>query len=194
LREDGLLIVGDHVLPRITPNIGLYPDARPNPLRDYLWALDRVKSLPVRLALPGHGLPFAALAERAEAIHQHHAERSATLLALLAEHADGADGATLARALFGARLRTVEDHRFALAETLAHLEYLRYAGKASRERRTLAARDTAPTAETSTSVGPEGPTEHERIIYRVARAGDAVELPDGDPFAQMSAPTPLPLD
>ncbi len=168
LREDGLLIVGDHVLPSITPNIGLYPNARPNPLRDYLWALERVKELPVRLALPGHGLPFAGLAERAEAIRLHHAERGATLLALLAEHADGADGATLARALFGARLRTIEDHRFALAETLAHLEYLRYDGKVSREHRLVGASDAAPADGHSDGETPPQPVGHARIIYRIA--------------------------
>ncbi|HUY77731.1 MAG TPA: MBL fold metallo-hydrolase [Ktedonobacterales bacterium] len=199
LRADGLLIVGDHVLPSITPNIGLYPNARVNPLRDYLWALERVKALPVRLALPGHGLPFAALAERAEAIRLHHAERSATLLALLAAHSDGADGATLARALFGARLRTVEDHRFALAETLAHLEYLRYDGKVCRERRSELGPDDTSTAGNA-DVATDGSASkrqagHERIIYRVAEAGDPIaDERDEVSFGATPTPTPLSLD
>src|SRR5579875_3060944 len=132
LREDGLFIAGDHVLPAITPNIGLYPESRPNPLRDYFGALERVKALNTRLTLPGHGLPFVALADRAEAIRLHHVERSAALLALVRERPTGANAASLARELFGTRLRSLDDYRFALVETLAHLEYLRAEGNVRR--------------------------------------------------------------
>jgi glyoxylase-like metal-dependent hydrolase (beta-lactamase superfamily II) len=132
LRDDGLFIAGDHVLPRITPNIGLYPDARPNPLRDYRAALSRVRSLPARVALPGHGAPFADLAGRVDELLAHHAERAAHTLATLAARPDGADAYTLAADLFGGRLRSADDRRFALVETLAHLEDLRTQGVAER--------------------------------------------------------------
>lgn len=125
LREDGLFIAGDHILPRITPNIGLYPNSRPNPLRDYFESLARVRDLPARLVLPGHGRPFADLAGRVDELRLHHEERAAQTLAQLATHPGGADAYTLAGDLFGDRLRTPDDHRFALAETLAHLEDLR---------------------------------------------------------------------
>lgn len=124
LREDGLFIAGDHVLPSITPNIGLYPAARPDPLGDYYGALDRVRDLPVRLVLPGHRLPFAALAERVDELRRHHQERSELLRGHLRARPGGADAATLSSALFGERLRSHDDLRFALVETLAHLEYL----------------------------------------------------------------------
>src|SRR5262249_28336781 len=58
LREDGLLIVGDHILPSITPNIGYYPGGRPDPLGDYYASLTRVRDLSARLVLPGHRQPF----------------------------------------------------------------------------------------------------------------------------------------
>lgn len=132
LREDGLLIAGDHILPRITPNIGLYPHARPNPLRDYYESLAKVRDLPVRLVLPGHGHPFADLAGRVDELRQHHEERAAQTLAALAGHAGGTDAYTLAADLFGERLRGPDDHRFALVETLAHLEDLRVAGRVER--------------------------------------------------------------
>lgn len=135
LRDDGLFIAGDHILPAITPNIGYYPEARPNPLHDYFAALARVRDLPVRLVLPGHGRPFAELAARVDALREHHEERSAQILALLRAQPSGADGATLARVLFGLRLRSPDDWRFALVETLAHLEYLRHMGKATRAER-----------------------------------------------------------
>jgi glyoxylase-like metal-dependent hydrolase (beta-lactamase superfamily II) len=129
LRADGLFIAGDHVLPRITPNIGVYPNSRPNPLRDYSAALAAVRDLPARLALPGHGRPFADLAGRVDELRAHHEERARQTLATLATHPAGADAYTLAAELFGARLRTADDHRFALVETLAHLEDLRARGR-----------------------------------------------------------------
>ncbi|MGZ6390834.1 MAG: MBL fold metallo-hydrolase [Ktedonobacterales bacterium] len=135
LREDGLFIAGDHILPSITPNIGLYPHARPDPLRDYFVALRRVRDLPVRLVLPGHRRPLTDLATRAEELRAHHEERSAFTLASLAAHPTGSHAASIAAELFGARLRTEEDRRFALAETLAHLEYLRSEERATREQR-----------------------------------------------------------
>ena len=37
--RDGVLIGGDHLLQRITPAVGLYPESRPDPLGDYLRSL-----------------------------------------------------------------------------------------------------------------------------------------------------------
>jgi glyoxylase-like metal-dependent hydrolase (beta-lactamase superfamily II) len=136
LRDDGLFIAGDHILPHITPNIGLYVGARPNPLADYFSSLERVRPLPARLVLPGHGQPFEGLAERAAALRAHHEERSALVHDIISLQRDGnTDGLTayaVAGRLFGERLRSADDWRFAVAETLAHLEYLRDTGTAER--------------------------------------------------------------
>jgi glyoxylase-like metal-dependent hydrolase (beta-lactamase superfamily II) len=132
LREDGLFVAGDHVLPGITPNIGLYPNARPDPLRDYFTGLARVRDLSVRLALPGHRRPFADLARRVDELRHHHEERSELLLGILEGHGEGASAGALSAALFGARLSNPDDQRFALAETLAHLEYLRAEARVGR--------------------------------------------------------------
>lgn len=132
LRADGVLIAGDHILPRITPNIGVYPEARPNPLRDYYESLARVRDLPVRLVLPGHGRPFVDLAGRVDELRRHHEERAEQTLAALATHPGGANAYVLAADLFGARLRNADDYRFALVETLAHLEDLRARGLVDR--------------------------------------------------------------
>jgi glyoxylase-like metal-dependent hydrolase (beta-lactamase superfamily II) len=133
LREDGVLVAGDHVLPRITPNIGLYPNSRPNPLRDYFTSLAAVRDLPVRLALPGHGRPFADLAGRVDELRAHHEERAEEILRLLESRPAGSDAYALAVELFGERLSAVEHRRFALAETLAHLEDLRERGLVRRD-------------------------------------------------------------
>jgi glyoxylase-like metal-dependent hydrolase (beta-lactamase superfamily II) len=135
LRDDGLFIAGDHILPHITPNIGLYVGARPNPLADYFGALERVQPLPAGLVLPGHGRPFEGLAERADALRAHHEERSALIHDIIASHSDGLTAYTIAGRLFGERLRGSDDWRFAIAETLAHLEYLRSADRAERVER-----------------------------------------------------------
>ncbi len=135
LRDDGLFVAGDHVLPGITPNIGLYPGARPDPLRDYFGALARVRELPARLVLPGHRRPFADLAGRVDELRAHHEERGEQLARLVAAREDGATAGALAPALFERRLLSPDDQRFALAETLAHLEYLRTAGRVGREER-----------------------------------------------------------
>ena len=135
LREDGLFVAGDHILPKITPNIGLYPYARPNPLRDYLEAIQRVRDLPARLILPGHGKPFTELPARVDELREHHEERSRAIHAVLRDHPDGLTAAQVAAPIFGPRLRTSDDRRFALVEMLAHLEYLRENGLATRAER-----------------------------------------------------------
>ena len=55
LLKDGVLVAADHLLGRITPTVGLWPASRPDPLGDYLAALDRTIELAPRIALPGHG-------------------------------------------------------------------------------------------------------------------------------------------
>ena len=134
LRSDGFFIAGDHILPSITPNIGLYPHSRPDPLGDYYTSLQRVRDLPARVVAPGHGLPFVGLAERADALREHHIERSGVIRGLVEREPDGLTANTVAGALFGERLRSVDDRRFALAETLAHLEHLRLRGRVRQER------------------------------------------------------------
>ncbi|HEX6800473.1 MAG TPA: MBL fold metallo-hydrolase [Ktedonobacterales bacterium] len=137
LRDDGLLLAGDHVLPHITPNIGWYPYNRPNPLQDYYESLAKVRDLPAALVLPGHGRPFADLASRADELRAHHEERATEVQAIVAAAPDGA-GATAARVaqvLFGDRLRNDDDRRFALVECLAHLEHLRLEGQLARVER-----------------------------------------------------------
>jgi len=122
----GTLISGDHVLPRITSNVGVYPDGRPDPLGDFLSALEQMKTLGVRRVLPAHGEPFDDCAGRVDEILAHHAQRLDETL-----HAVGAGGRNaydICRTLFPV-LRSAHEERFALAETLAHLRYLELRGR-----------------------------------------------------------------
>lgn len=132
LREDGLFIAGDHVLPRITPTVGWYPWSRPNPLADHQRALATVAELPVRLVLPGHGQPFTDLRGRANSLLGAHARQTAEVAWRLANLPDGVNAYTLAEQLFASRWRWIEGRRLAVAETVAHLEHLRQLGRAER--------------------------------------------------------------
>jgi glyoxylase-like metal-dependent hydrolase (beta-lactamase superfamily II) len=151
LRDDGVFFAGDHVLPEITPNIGLYPDARPSPLRDYFESLDRVRALPARVTLPGHGRPFPELARRVDELRTHHQERSAATLAAVAAHPAGATAGQLADALFAGRLHSADNQRFALVETLAHLEHLVEEDQVVRQRQGSAITYTLAAAQTIVS-------------------------------------------
>ena len=131
--RDGVFIAADHVLPRITPNIGLYSEKdRPNPLGDYLESLAKVAPLPASIVLPGHGEPFTDLAGRTTEIMQHHEEREAHILTLL--NAGPQHAYAVAEQLFGHRWNNSEARRMAVAETLSHLEHLRFGGRVERNR------------------------------------------------------------
>ena len=70
-----LLLSGDHVLPRITPNISFHSQQDPNPLGDYLESLARMRYLDPDEVLPAHEYRFADLGARLDEIDGHHAAR-----------------------------------------------------------------------------------------------------------------------
>ncbi|MER6733746.1 MBL fold metallo-hydrolase [Streptomyces puniciscabiei] len=85
----GRLFSGDHLLPRITPHIGLYEDPEDatvtDPLGDYLDSLERIGRLAPAEVLPAHQHAFTDAPGRVRELLAHHEERLAGLLALLAE-------------------------------------------------------------------------------------------------------------
>ena len=129
LLRDGVLVAGDHLLGAITPTVGLYPDSRPDPLSDYLSSLKRTIELAPRLALPGHGEPIEDPAGRAGQIVEHHHRWLDEAAAALGS--EPRTGYEVSVALFGESL-DASGRRFALAETLAHLERLVHEGRAAR--------------------------------------------------------------
>ncbi|HME82641.1 MAG TPA: MBL fold metallo-hydrolase [Candidatus Eremiobacteraceae bacterium] len=127
-----VVFCGDQLLPTITPNIGLYPECRPNPLEDFLWSLGRFERESAYAVLPGHGESYATLPERIGQFRKHHDERLAGVRSQVAA-SDGA-GVTafeVVRHFWGDKLSTHEI-RFALVEVVAHLEYLRLGGGLAR--------------------------------------------------------------
>jgi glyoxylase-like metal-dependent hydrolase (beta-lactamase superfamily II) len=121
LLRDGILVAGDTLLGAITPNVGLYPNSRPDPLADYFASLERIAELDPRLALPGHGDPIRDPAGRARELIEHHHRRLEQTTAAL--DGDPRSAYQVSLTLFPEPLPPTL-RRFALAETLAHLEYL----------------------------------------------------------------------
>lgn len=72
-----LMLSGDHVLPRITPNISFHPQAGPNPLGDFLHSLDKVAAFATDEVLPAHEHRFVGLQGRVDQLKAHHHERFA---------------------------------------------------------------------------------------------------------------------
>ncbi len=124
--RERLLICGDAVLIKITPNVGLWGWSRGNPLAQFLASLDRLATLDVALALPGHGPPITHFQERLEELRIHHAER---LEAMERAAGSGATAYEVCTAIFPLQELTSHQIRFAMAETLAHLEYLAKQGR-----------------------------------------------------------------
>jgi glyoxylase-like metal-dependent hydrolase (beta-lactamase superfamily II) len=119
-----MILAGDHLLPTITPNIGLYPECRPDPLGDYLESLARLEGEARYRVLPAHGEPYDELPVRIAQLRAHHDERLAGVRARVA--AGGAVGVTsydVLRHFWGEKL-SPHEVRFALVEIAAHLEYL----------------------------------------------------------------------
>ncbi|MFI1965286.1 MBL fold metallo-hydrolase [Streptomyces pathocidini] len=86
---NGRLFSGDHLLPEITPHIGLYEDPEDatvtDPLGDYLDSLERMARLAPAEVLPAHQHAFTGAPARVRDLLAHHAERLAGLRALLAQ-------------------------------------------------------------------------------------------------------------
>jgi glyoxylase-like metal-dependent hydrolase (beta-lactamase superfamily II) len=129
LLRDGILIAGDALLATITPNVGLYPDSRADPLGDYLGSLRRIVELAPRVAYGGHGEAIGDPAGRARELIGHHAARLEQAAAALGDRGRSAYEVSLT--LWPEELSPAL-RRFALAETRAHLEYLVLRGQAAR--------------------------------------------------------------
>ncbi len=127
--RDGVLIAGDHLLRRITPAVGLYPESRPDPLGDYLASLQRTIELAPRVVYPGHGEPILDAAARAGELIDHHRRRLDDHAAALSTQPRTAYEISLD--VFGRELSPTQ-RRFAVAETLSHLERLVHEDRAKR--------------------------------------------------------------
>jgi glyoxylase-like metal-dependent hydrolase (beta-lactamase superfamily II) len=122
----GLFFSGDHVLPRITPNVSSSALGDPDPLRDFLASLERVGRQDPQEVLPAHEWRFRGLPERAAQLIEHHEHRLAELLTAVREHPHSTPWQLAAHLTwsrpweqYARRMRI-----FAVTETDAHLRLL----------------------------------------------------------------------
>ncbi|MFC1822985.1 MBL fold metallo-hydrolase [Thermodesulfobacteriota bacterium] len=131
-----LLFSGDHILPHITPNVSYHVQSGDNPLGDYLNALHKLENLPAAKVLPAHEYVFEDLPGRIREIGEHHKEREEEIRQVILE------GSRSAYEISSQLTWNIPDadweklpplhKRVAVTETIAHLEYMRWAGKAQR--------------------------------------------------------------
>ena len=129
--EHNVLIAGDQVLPKISPNVSVWPsEPEADPLAEFLDSLARFRELPEDcLVLPSHGLPFRGLHARIDQLIGHHQERLERTLEACAMPL------TLAEVMPRLFDRTLDVHQlqFALGESLAHLNFLVGQGRLERQ-------------------------------------------------------------
>jgi glyoxylase-like metal-dependent hydrolase (beta-lactamase superfamily II) len=127
--EAGILLTGDHLLPRISPNIGTHDDS--DPLTEYLGSLEQTARFGDFEALPAHEYRFRGVDRRAAGLIAHHKERIAEILAAV-DRLPAEPAWTIAAELTWSRgwasLRGMM-LRMALAETVAHLHHLLATGR-----------------------------------------------------------------
>jgi len=127
-QELDVMLIGDLVEGRLTPNVGLWPRCDPNPLDSFMKSLRMVQDFHTSTYWPGHGRPIGD--ERIEEILEHHKER----LALMAQLASGGRNAfEICQKAFSERELSSHQMRFAMAETMAHMKLLEERGEVRRE-------------------------------------------------------------
>ena len=119
--EQRLLFSTDAILERTTPNIGVHWFYQGNPLGEYLNSLRTLELLDVDKVLPSHGRPFQGHREWIAGVRGHHRKRCAQILAAVGGRLLSAY--EIAGAVWGED-RPAAARRFAMAEALAHLEYV----------------------------------------------------------------------
>jgi glyoxylase-like metal-dependent hydrolase (beta-lactamase superfamily II) len=134
-RAHGILLADDHLLEKVSPNplIELGPGGEDGfflPLVAYLASIARVRELPVKLVLPGHGPPFGDHRRVIDDLLGFYRKRQERIAAMLAGGARTAW--EVARGLFPRALPG--DAFLTMSETIANLEVMEGRGEILRER------------------------------------------------------------
>jgi glyoxylase-like metal-dependent hydrolase (beta-lactamase superfamily II) len=121
-----VLISGDHVLQKITPNISWHPQH--DMLAKYLKSLDLLLPYDIDLVIPSHGTQFENHRAVIRGTAEHHEERCGAILG----HVTGAPMTAheLVLAIWRRQLSAFH-HNFAVFEILAHLEFMARRGQIS---------------------------------------------------------------
>ena len=121
-----LFFSGDHVLPRITPNISTGGTGAADPLRNFLDSLAAVRNLDPAEVVPAHEWRFRGLDARVDALTAHHELRLTELLTAIRSHPHSTPWDLAAHLTWSRPWEQYERRMriFAVTETDAHLRLL----------------------------------------------------------------------
>ena len=124
-----LLLTGDHVLPRITPNISFHPQAGDDPLGSFLHSLEKLAPYDADEVLPAHEHRFVGLPARLTELIEHHEHRFDEVLDAIRAGHDTAWGVA-GRMRWSRSWDRIEGwmRRAAVAEAMAHIRALERRG------------------------------------------------------------------
>lgn len=126
-KANGILFLGDHILFDITPNITSWIGVE-NSLGDYLNSLDKICTLDVKVALPGHR-DSGDMYHRAQELKLHHKTRLNEALNILHNNPGSTCYEIASKMTWQIRCNSWEDFPvgqkwFAVGEALSHLDWL----------------------------------------------------------------------
>jgi glyoxylase-like metal-dependent hydrolase (beta-lactamase superfamily II) len=133
LEDEGLLLGGDHLLPRISSHVGGYLIDESDPLGDFLSSLGkivaRVAPADVEI-LPGHEYRFRGIEARAGIVRDHHIDRLREAFDAVAEVTASTAWDVASRVSWARGWEETKGglRRLALSETVAHLRWLAVRG------------------------------------------------------------------
>ena len=130
--DRNVVLTGDHILPRITPNISPAPGETADILGQYLASLSAMSDLAAEEVLPAHEYRFIGLAARIAGLRAHHEARLAEVMTLLRQ-VPGSTSVQVAERLVWSRpwdqMQGLQ-RRFAVGEAYSHLVHLERTGYA----------------------------------------------------------------
>ncbi len=129
---DKLLFSGDHLLPAVTPPVTFERGFDKDPLRSYLASLKLVAERDPELVMPGHGRAFADGRRRVDAITRNKQRRLDAIHAMVRNRPSTVLEISEAQV---AKTFLRFQRNMVMAETLAHLAYLRWQGLIERRTR-----------------------------------------------------------
>ncbi|MDD4767790.1 MAG: MBL fold metallo-hydrolase [Desulfotomaculaceae bacterium] len=130
-----ILISGDHILGRITPNITMFYKGLPDPLGQYLRSLDKVDRMEIGVALPGHRGIIEDVHKRIAELRRHYDHRLHEVLTILEDglmNAYQVAGGITWDLSYTWDQFPLQQMLFATGEAISHLEHLRGQNKARR--------------------------------------------------------------
>ncbi|MGH7820645.1 MAG: MBL fold metallo-hydrolase [Candidatus Binatia bacterium] len=131
LPREKVVIVGDHLLPKITPHVGIASDAPQDPLGDFIASLRKVGELDAETVLPAHGAIYHDHRKRVSQLIEFHEYRMQVMLDIVRGRPRTAY--EIALEAFDLTPSSPFQQQFpATFETLAHLEHMRRADRVRR--------------------------------------------------------------